>query len=173
MTKIAGSGSGSISQTQRHGSADPDQNVMNPEHWEQGFRADFSFSLKFLNCLLLTKVWFQNFFIYVFFQTQRSLSLFRLITKRSKISVVCFAVKEGQGFLVFLFLMERVLICLYSYCHTCNFGNSTWFPIVLHLAQYYQRGRVLPLFTSSFFEAFFKKGSHQVLYRMLLPFILH
>ncbi len=33
MTKIAGSGSGSISQ--RHGSADPDplQNVMDPEHW--------------------------------------------------------------------------------------------------------------------------------------------
>jgi hypothetical protein len=33
MTKIAGSGSGSISQ--RHGSADPDppQNVMDPQHW--------------------------------------------------------------------------------------------------------------------------------------------
>jgi hypothetical protein len=33
MTKIAESGSGSISQ--RHGPADPDphQNVMNPEHW--------------------------------------------------------------------------------------------------------------------------------------------
>jgi hypothetical protein len=35
MTKIAGSGSGSIGQ--RHGSADPDpdprQNVMEPEHW--------------------------------------------------------------------------------------------------------------------------------------------
>jgi hypothetical protein len=36
MTKIAGSGSGSISQ--RHGSADPDphQNVMDPEHCGQG-----------------------------------------------------------------------------------------------------------------------------------------
>jgi hypothetical protein len=39
MTKIAGSGSGSISQ--RHGSADPDlhpdpqQNVMDPQHWLQ------------------------------------------------------------------------------------------------------------------------------------------
>jgi hypothetical protein len=37
MTKIAGSGSGSISQ--RHGSVDPDldpdppQNVMDPQHW--------------------------------------------------------------------------------------------------------------------------------------------
>jgi hypothetical protein len=35
MTKIAGTGSGSISQ--RHGSADPDpdppQNVMDPQHW--------------------------------------------------------------------------------------------------------------------------------------------
>jgi hypothetical protein len=33
MTKVAGSGSGSISQ--RHGSADPDpyQNVMDPKHW--------------------------------------------------------------------------------------------------------------------------------------------
>ncbi len=36
MTKIAGSGSGSISQ--RHGSEDPDphQNVMDPEHWFVG-----------------------------------------------------------------------------------------------------------------------------------------
>jgi hypothetical protein len=33
MQKIAGSGSGSVSQ--RHGSADPDpdQNVMDPQHW--------------------------------------------------------------------------------------------------------------------------------------------
>ena len=33
MTKIAGSGSGSI--CQRHGSADPDppQNIMDPQHW--------------------------------------------------------------------------------------------------------------------------------------------
>ncbi len=42
MTKIAESGSGSISQ--RHGSADPDplQNVMDPEHWRQpiGFYAN-------------------------------------------------------------------------------------------------------------------------------------
>jgi hypothetical protein len=36
MTKIAGSGSGSISQ--RHGSEEPDphQNVMDPEHWFVG-----------------------------------------------------------------------------------------------------------------------------------------
>jgi hypothetical protein len=35
MTKIAGPGSGSISQ--RHGSADPDplQNVMDPQHWDK------------------------------------------------------------------------------------------------------------------------------------------
>ncbi len=37
MTKIAGSGSGPISQ--RHGSADPEpdphQNVMDPEHWKK------------------------------------------------------------------------------------------------------------------------------------------
>jgi hypothetical protein len=42
MTKIAESGSGSISQ--RHGSADPDplQNVMDLEHWRQpiGFYAN-------------------------------------------------------------------------------------------------------------------------------------
>jgi hypothetical protein len=42
MTKIAESGSGSISQ--RHGSADPDplKNVMDPEHWCQpiGFYAN-------------------------------------------------------------------------------------------------------------------------------------
>jgi hypothetical protein len=37
MKKIAGSGSGSISQ--RHGSADPDphQNVMDPQHWNGGY----------------------------------------------------------------------------------------------------------------------------------------
>jgi hypothetical protein len=36
MTKISGSGSGSISQ--RHGSADPDphQNAMDPQHWIDG-----------------------------------------------------------------------------------------------------------------------------------------
>jgi hypothetical protein len=36
MTKIAGSGSGSISE--KHGSEDPDphQNVMDPEHWFVG-----------------------------------------------------------------------------------------------------------------------------------------
>ncbi len=32
MTKIAGSGSESGSISQRHGSADPHQNVMDPEH---------------------------------------------------------------------------------------------------------------------------------------------
>jgi hypothetical protein len=40
MTKIAGSGSGSISQ--RHGSADPNpdlhQNVMDQEHWKKAYK---------------------------------------------------------------------------------------------------------------------------------------
>jgi hypothetical protein len=54
MTKIAGSGSGSISQ--RHGSADtdPHQNVMDPEH-------KFKFSLT-TDCLGIV-----NIFLYVFF----------------------------------------------------------------------------------------------------------
>ncbi len=33
MTKIAGSGVGSGSVSQRYGSADPDQNVTDPQHW--------------------------------------------------------------------------------------------------------------------------------------------
>jgi hypothetical protein len=41
MTKIAGSGSGCESISQRHGSADPDpdppQNVMDPQHCKQHF----------------------------------------------------------------------------------------------------------------------------------------
>ncbi len=53
MTKIAGSGSGSISQ--RHGSADPDalQNVMDPEHCLRGqyFVANLPVAKK-LHCLL-------------------------------------------------------------------------------------------------------------------------
>jgi hypothetical protein len=44
MTKIAGSGSRSGSISQKHGSKDPDpdppQNVMDPEHWDQGSGMD-------------------------------------------------------------------------------------------------------------------------------------
>ncbi len=40
MTKIAGSGSESGSISQRHGSADPHQNVMDPQDWFKRLCAD-------------------------------------------------------------------------------------------------------------------------------------
>jgi hypothetical protein len=57
MTKLAGSGSGSISQ--KHGSEDPDpdppQNVMDPEHWKIRFSVTGGQvpSLQFERCQLL------------------------------------------------------------------------------------------------------------------------
>ncbi len=94
-----------------------------------GFPRRFFLQFKNFQSFALEKRGFQIFFIYVSFPFQRSLSVFLLVTERSRISVVSFAFQRDRVLHASLVLsMERVFSFFFkAKATTCKFGNSTGF----------------------------------------------